>query len=121
MREFDFERLEVFNLARQLVVAVKPLARRIPSDWEHLANQLRRSATSIPLNIAEGAGEWKSLEKARFYRYSRRSATETAATLSVCECLEFFNRDACGPSRELLLHIVPMLTGLVQSQDRRRA
>ena len=36
-----------------------------------LADQLQRAATSIPLNIADGAGEFSASEKARFYRMAQ--------------------------------------------------
>jgi len=38
----------------------------------------QRAATSVPLNIAEGAGEYSGAEKSRFYRIAKRSATECA-------------------------------------------
>ena len=58
-----------------------PLADRFPRGRAYLSDQLRRAVASIPLNIAEGAGEFAPADKAHFYRMARRSATETAAVL----------------------------------------
>ena len=52
-----------------------------------LRNQLERAAISIPLNIAEGAGEYSRGDKSRFYRIARRSATKCAAILEVVSVL----------------------------------
>ena len=38
----------------------------------YLADQLQRAATSVPLNIAEGAGEYSGAEKNRFYRIAKK-------------------------------------------------
>jgi four helix bundle protein len=60
----------------------------------YLADQIRRAASSIPLDIAEGAGASAAADKARFYRIARRSATESAAILDVCLALNIANFDA---------------------------
>ena len=60
----------------------------LPVGHAGLGDQLRRAATSIALNIAEGAGEFSKPDKARFYRFARRSGTECAAALDVAVRLE---------------------------------
>jgi four helix bundle protein len=79
-------------------------------EWS--SRRLRRAATSIVLNIAEGAGEYSKAEKARFYRIARRSATECAAVLDVSMRLEIATAASCQPARELLLRIVSMLNNM---------
>jgi len=49
-----------------LVVSANQVAERLPRGRAYLADQLQRAGTSIPLNIAEGAGEFSSKERARF-------------------------------------------------------
>ena len=87
---------------------------RLPRGRAYLADQLQRAATSVPLNIAEGAGEFSRNEKARFYRMARRSATECAAILDVCRRLTLIEESRFGAGRELLLRIVSMLTKMVR-------
>ena len=50
-----------------------------------LCDQLRRAASSIVLNLAEGAGEIRPREKRRFYRMAYRSANECVAVLDLLE------------------------------------
>ena len=112
--QFDHEKLDVYRAAIQFVVAANSIAERLPRGRSHLVDQLQRAATSIPLNIAEGAGEYSSKEKARFYRMARRSATECAAILDVCESLSLVEPKELLEARELLMRIVAMLVGLVK-------
>ena len=81
MSGFDHERLDVYAVAIDFVVLANEVVERLPRGRGYLADQLQRAATSIPRNIAEGAGEYSGAEKARFYRIARRSGTECAAIL----------------------------------------
>ncbi len=58
---------------------VAGLIENLPRGKAYLADQLQRAGTSIPLNIADGAGENAINEKARFYRMAKRSATECSS------------------------------------------
>ena len=80
----------------------------------YLADQLQRAGTSIPLNIAEGAGEYASNEKIRFYRIAKRSATECAAIFDLCKELQLIEISYYTECRALLLRIVAMLIRMAQ-------
>lgn len=115
---FDHERLDVYNAAVDFVAIAHRILSNLPTGHGDLADQLRRAATSIVLNIAEGAGEFSKAEKARFYRIARRSGTECAAVLDVVVRLELATQAQCEPARELLLRIVSMLTNMVRALHR---
>ncbi|MSP60802.1 MAG: four helix bundle protein [Myxococcales bacterium] len=89
------------------------IAGDLPRGRAYLADQLRRAATSIPLNIAEGAVEFAAAEKARFHRIARRSATECAALFDVCRTLRLASNHRLVNGRGLLLRIDAMLTAMV--------
>ena len=61
------------------------------------------------MNIAEGAGEYAVEEKIRFYRIAKRSATECAGILDVCQRLQLLDAQHHTKGRELLIRIVSML------------
>jgi four helix bundle protein len=107
---FDHERWDVYRAALDLIIVVKEVVEKLPGGNAYLADQLRRAALSVPLNIAEGAGEHSTTEKARFYRMAKRSATECASILDVCKQLQVISEDRYMKGRELLLRIVAMLT-----------
>ena len=75
---------------------------------------MQRAGTSVPLSIAEGAGEYSVSEKARFYRMAKRSATERAGIFDVCLHLKILEEKQYADARELLLRIVSMLIKMAQ-------
>ena len=57
LRIADHKDLEAWEIAMQLAVASYQIATRLPDDERFgLALQIRRSAVSVPSNIAEGYG-----------------------------------------------------------------
>lgn len=115
--QFDHERLNVYQVALDFLVAVEDVVVTFPEGRAYLADQLRRAATSIVLNIAEGAGEFSKRDKARFYRMALRSATECAAVLDVSKRLRFGQERQVLAGREMLLRIVAMLVPLVRKMS----
>jgi four helix bundle protein len=115
MNEFDHERLEVYKRAIEFVVLANDVVEQLPRGRGYLADQLQRAATSIPLNVAEGAGEFVPKEKARFYRMARRSATESAAILDVCHRLRLLDDARNKAGRLLLLEVVAMLVRMIRN------
>ena len=112
--QFDHEKLAVYQAAVDWVATADLISERLPRGRGYLSDQLRRAATSVVLNIAEGAGEYARDEKARFYRIARRSATECAAILDVCRRLELVDAQLCARGRDQLLSVVSMLVRLIR-------
>jgi len=77
---YKFEKLEVWELALQYLDLAYAVAGQLPRREEYnLVSQLRRSATSICLNIAEGSTSQSDAEQARFLGLALRSLIETVA------------------------------------------
>ncbi|MBY0282100.1 MAG: four helix bundle protein [Alphaproteobacteria bacterium] len=114
MNYFDHEKLDVYRVAIQLNVLIDKVVEQLPRGRSYLADQLQRAGASIPLNIAEGAGEYAGNEKIRFYRMAKRSATECAAIFDLCEELQLIEEKHYVQCRELLLRIVSMLVKMAQ-------
>ena len=111
---FDHERWDVYQAALELVILISDIVEQLPRGKAYLADQLQRAGTSVPLNIAEGAGEDAINEKARFYRMAKRSATECAGILDVCQRLKLVEEMRYIKGRELLIRIVSMLIRMAQ-------
>lgn len=78
----DFTRLAVWQRAQKLAAAVITRARTFPSEHRaDLARQLRRSAASVPANIAEGAARGTRREFAHYLAIAAGSASETQSHL----------------------------------------
>ncbi len=117
MRRFDFEKLFVFQRSLELAAEIDLIAESLPPRRAYLADQIRRAACSVTLNIGEGAGEFVRREKARFYRYARRSATETGAAIALIEKLTLAEPRSTENAREFLWQVISMLTTLVNVQS----
>ena len=112
---FDHEKLHAYRLAREFAATAYQLAKSLPRGNQNLANQLLRAASSIPLNIAEGAGEFATAEKGRFYRIARRSATECAAILDLVEDRSLVDPAEIAEARKLLFELVRVVTALAKA------
>lgn len=106
--------MDVYQTAIEFVVLADDIVEQLPRGRAYLNDQLHRAALSITLNIAEGAGEYAIEEKARFYRMAKRSATECAAILDVCERLKLVDDQQRAKGRELLTRIVAMLVKMAR-------
>ena len=91
---FDFEKLDVYQVALDFALSADDVAQKLPRGRSYLKDQLLRAANSIAANIAEGVGEYSPAEKARFYRIARRSAVECASHLLVSARLGLIQDDA---------------------------
>ncbi|HQZ21710.1 MAG TPA: four helix bundle protein [Thermoflexales bacterium] len=79
---FKFEKLEVWQKAMEYTDLVYELSALFPREEEfNLKSQMRRAATSIQLNIAEGSTGQTDDEQARFLGLAVRSLYETVACL----------------------------------------
>lgn len=80
--EKSYYNLDVWKKARLLVSAVYELLKSFP-DYEKyaLTNQIRRSAISVPSNIAEGIGRQYDKEKIQFLFMARGSLYELETQL----------------------------------------
>jgi four helix bundle protein len=110
----DHEKLDVYHVAIEFVIAADEIVEHLPRGRGYLSDQLQRAALSISLNIAEGAGEYSVDEKNRFYRMAKRSATECAGILDVCQRLQLIDEKRYVPGRQLLIRIVSMLIKMAQ-------
>jgi len=73
----DFRRLKVWERAHQLVLAVYKNTASFPTEERYgLTSQLRRSAASIPANLAEGCGRGGDADFKRFVQIAMGSACE---------------------------------------------
>jgi four helix bundle protein len=113
---FDHEKWDVYQAALEFVILISEIVENLPRGKAYLTDQLQRAGTSIPLNIAEGAGENAINEKARFYRMAKRSATECSSILDVCQRLRLINENQYAKGREFLLRIVAMLTKMGRTE-----
>ena len=82
----NFKKLKVWQKAMDLAVNVYELILAMPSEEQFaLTSQIKRSAVSIPSNVAEGAGRFSNKELARFLDISNGSSNELETQLILAE------------------------------------
>lgn len=83
---YRFEKLRVYQNAMLLVEDIYEIVKLLPNEEKFaLIDQLKRSTTSIVLNIAEGSGCLGDTEFKRFLKIALRSLYETVAGLKIAE------------------------------------
>ena len=89
----NLDQLEVWRLARDFAVTIyKKVVPLLPaSEKYNLADQLKRAASSIPANIAEGYGRFYFQDNVRFCYIARGSLTEIQSHLSLARELGFIS------------------------------
>ena len=107
--KLSHESLHVYRAAIEFLVLASSLLERLPRGHGPLADQLRRAALSIPLNIAEGYGKRGRDDRARYYDIARGSAHECGAILDASSILHLVDEPTYHQGKTLLHRIVAML------------
>lgn len=111
--------LNVWQKAIDLVTIIYKETNNFPSSELYgLTNQIRRSAVSIPSNIAEGAGRASKKEFSRFSSISIGSASELETQLIISKNLGFINDMTFERVVKELEDIRKMTIGLMKSLDK---
>ena len=111
----DFRKLQVWEKAHQLALTLYPVTASFPRDETYgLASQIRRAASSIPSNIAEGCGREGDAELSRFCTIARGSASELEYQILLARDLKLIQPPDYEQLAERTTEIKPMLTVLVQ-------
>lgn len=90
---FDFEKLDVYQKAKQFNKEVYTFLRNSKTIDSVSKNQLRRASLSVVLNIAEGTSRFSKADKRNFYVISRGSAFECVAVFDVLKEEMILNED----------------------------
>ncbi len=111
----DFKKLRVWKEARELVVLSNSAIKKLPSQEKYLlADQWRRAAYSVPLNIAEGTGRKGPREFRRFLGIALGSLHELEAVLELVESLEYIPSEELAVVKAKRADCARMVYGLIQ-------
>jgi four helix bundle protein len=111
----DFRQLKVWERAHALALRVYRATQSFPkSELYALTSQARRSATSIPTNIAEGCGRKGDAEFARFLQIAMGSACELEYLLILANDLGYLDLSETTKLSEDVVEVKQMLSGLLQ-------
>jgi len=109
----DFTKLTVWKRAHEVALEVYSATKSFPREerWG-LTAQLRRSAVSVPSNVAEGSGRRSAADFARFLSIAVGSASELEYQLLVARDLGYLTHDDWRTLSRLTVEVRRMLIKL---------
>ncbi|MBQ9556025.1 MAG: four helix bundle protein [Muribaculaceae bacterium] len=114
---YYFEKLNVWQQSRQLVVQVYKLLERFPEEERYaLCNQLRRAVISVPSNIAEGTGRIAVKETVHFLEIAYGSLMEVYCQLQLAVDLHYITESDFKNIKPLIYTVTKLLSGFRKSK-----
>ncbi len=112
----SFRDLVVWQRAMQLTVAIYRLTQAFPHEEMYgLTSQIRRSAVSLPSNIAEGHGRLNTAEFRQFLGIARASNFELQTQLEIARALEMGNPKLLDEAEGLSHEVGKMLYAILDA------
>ena len=116
----SFENVTVWQKGMELAQSVYSMTERLPRKEDFgLTSQIRRSALSVPGNIAEGFGRKHTKDKLNFYYASRGSLTETKSHLIYGQRVGYFENGSFCLQLQLIETIWNELNRLIKTLSKR--
>jgi len=110
----NYKDLKVWEKSHQFTLGVYETTKAFPKEEMYsLTNQLRRAASSIPANIAEGCGKNTQPEFAHFLNISLGSANEAEYFLILSKDLKYLNDNSFNNLFSIINEIKAMLIALI--------
>ena len=118
--QFSFEKLEVWQIARQLAGSIYKRTQSYPPDEKYsLTSQIRRSAISVSANIAEGSTRSTAKDQAYFTTIAFSSLMELFNHLVISSDLGYISEAELTEYRKRIQTLSVKLSNLKASQLKR--
>ena len=116
MKINNFRDLEVWQIAMDMVDVIYGVIEALPdSERFALASQLKRSAVSVPSNIAEGSARNSTKELVQYLYIARGSLAEVETQMEVAKRRKFCSDILYNRAIEYIRRVGQMTARLVQS------
>lgn len=119
MKKLDqYKKLIVWQKAMSLVLDIYKITKKFPDDERFaIISQIRRSAVSIPSNIAEGAGRNTKKDFNNFLSHAQGSSCELETQLIISKELEYISESELTNLSSLIEEIQKMSVALQNSNS----
>ncbi len=116
----DYRELKVWQRAMDLVPMAYRLVRSLPRHEQFsLADQIRRSAVSVPANIAEGQARKHTREFLQYLSIARGSLAELHTLMLVAERLQYLTCKDLNTVEQAIIDVRMPLSGLINRLQER--
>lgn len=110
----NYTELDIWKISRELVKMICQLTKSYPqSELYGLTNQIRRSAVSVPSNIAEGVGRQSNKETILFLYISKGYLNELETQLYLSFDLEYIYEAQLKSVLEKVISCKKLLNGFI--------
>ena len=116
--KLPYSKLIAWKVGLELAAEAQRLADQLPRGSGPLADQMRRAAMSVCLNIAEGASRTSAKDKAQRFTIARAECAEVAAAVEVGVAMGSLPSGAGERAVGLAVRCGGLLTGLIRRQRR---
>lgn len=114
----SYRDLIVWQKSMDLVTLIYKLTLKLPENEKYgLSPQIKRSAISIPSNIAEGYGRNYRKDYSRFLQIARGSLFENQTQLEIAVNLGFIRVEDLAEIKELSIEVEKMLNSLIKKLE----
>jgi four helix bundle protein len=112
----DFRNLKVWEKGHKITMAIYKETKKFPKEELYgLVSQMRRAATSITTNIAEGCGKHTEKEFANYLQISMGSASEVEYLVFLSGELGYITTDNTQELIKRITEIKKMLASLLKN------
>jgi four helix bundle protein len=116
-----FEDLELYKKARLFRNSIYSLIKKLPDEEKYnLGSQMRRAATSLTNNVAEGHGRYHFQESIQFCRTARGSLAELIDDLNICIDQSYAPAELVDNLKTLANEVNKLLNGYIAYLKKRK-
>lgn len=115
----DFYDLIAWQKGHQLVLQIYTITNTFPTSEQFgITSQLRRAASSITANIAEGFERYHFKDKIRFYHQARGSTSEVVNFLLLAKDLQYIETQVSTTLKDNADEVRKLINGMIRAIEK---
>ena len=118
MNDFYYRNVDAYKLAKEFANNIYRLLQKFPPEERFaLVDQMRRSAISVPANIAEGLGRFSIKERIHFLDIAYGSLTEALCETEIAHDNQYITSEEFASIDNLATRVSMTIYGLKKSLE----
>jgi four helix bundle protein len=111
-------KLDVYKFSQELVLECYRVTKLFPADERFaLVQQIRRAASSVLLNLAEGCSRKSEAERKRFFEIARGSIIEIDAAIGIAFNLSYVTLETLHPLENSIIKTFKIFSRMIKPKD----
>jgi four helix bundle protein len=104
------EQTIIYQRCMELMEIAAELIKQLPSGFAFLADQLRRSTSSVARNYGEGYYQRSRAQQRNYFDIASHSARESSMSFDTARCFRVGNSKTISRGKQVTLELVKMLS-----------